>query len=827
MKLLMASVFILGAVGVTSCKKDPVNPEAPKIEFEYDGQKELKLLTLNVPAEGTTEPDGISIIVNANYEWKVKESDIPAGITIEPKTAKKGATTVKVKVDAFDDGREVPIKFNVVDRPADATLTIKQAKKGDPGTDDVLFIETLPLLVSGSTPLEDYTGWGKQSPAGLTQTQVTYETNANNAIRKTYPPSEGYGFSGGSLIFLNSVAQPAGPKNFTIKNINVTGNKQLIFKLGAGILTGENPNETVIKPTKTELKIYAGYNGTEWAELDYTSQATSNNGNYSDWYWVSSEFAVADGTTEIFVKIVSDDKQARFDDFQIISGGTGAVIQPEGEPSENVHKSIADMRTHYKGGATAPVNGWWLEGVVVSDKAGVNIQAYQIAIVDAATANSGVIVSYKKGETNPDFNLGDKVKVDLTNATYSSYYGLLQLNDIVAADVTLMNTGNAVTPVTITPAQLLTGNYESMLIAIDDVEIINKVADLKMDGNIPVKSGSTEFVMRTGSAATFKNELAPVGKGTLIGLGSIYTADGTTDYQVLPRTMADVEDMQDATVKLFGVNPNTAQSVGASAGTLNFNVLGNVAWTVTSTDNTNFGVAPASGDGAGEVTLTYTENTDTENTREATVTFTTTDTGIAEADRVITVTVTQAQASGGGGLPVGTVMYRETWGTFGGSSGTALGEYDKSGTTTYESGDKTSIVYKSVGNTYAKVYMGDSVVPSNGYEGASGDAQLLVPRSTREETVVVEGIKLYDVTSFVFSMGSRQAEDKITVKYTFNTGGTGTFVIDTSSPQYDSYWQKHTFQPVNVPTGATNVSIEFSAQMDSNIRVDDFEIKAN
>ena len=831
MKLLMLSVFVLGAVSVTSCKKDPVNPETPKITFDYGDQKGVTALTLDVTAEGTDDK-GIDILVSSNYEWKVKESDIAEGITINPKTAKKGETTVNIKVGAFDEGREVAIKFELVNELTSATLTVKQAKKGDPGTDKVLFIETLPVLVGQNTPIEDYTGWGKLSPAGLTQTQVTYETNGLNAIRKSSPPSEGYGFSGGSLIFLNAAANPSGPKNFTIKNINVTGHKQLIFKLGAGILTGEYPNQTTVNPTKTELKLYAGYNGTDWAELDYTTEATSSNGNYSDWSWVSSEFAVADGTTEIFVKFVSDDKEGRFDDFQIISGGTGAVIQPEGEPYEEVHKSIDEVRAHYKGGATAPVNGWWLEGVVVSDKAGANVQAYQIAIVDGTGINSGVMVNYKRNETNPAFNVGDKVKVILTNATYSPYFELLQLADVLAADVTLMNTGNEVTPITITPAQLETGNYESMLIAIDDVEIIDKTSGLKMDGNIPVKSGSTEFVMRTGSSATFKNEAAPVGKGKLIGLGSVYTADGNTDYQVLPRTMADVEDMQDATVKQFGVNPNTAQSVGAAAGTLTFNVTGNVAWTVTSTDNTNFGVAPANGDGAGEVTLTYTENTSTENTREATITFTTTDTGIAEGDRVIEVTVTQAKASGGGGIPAGTVLYKETWGSFGSHSGVTVADYDKSGTTTYQSGDASSINYGSSGAN-VKVYnhpdpgASGYVAPSNGYEGFSGNSMLLVPKSSRGEVVKVEGVKIYEATSLVFSMGSRQADDKITVKYTFNNGGTGTFVIDTSSQQYESYWQKHTFQPVNVPTGATSVTLEFSAQMDSNIRVDDFEIKAN
>lgn len=632
MKLLMASVFILGAVGVTSCKKDPVNPESPKIEFEYDGQKELKTLTLNVPAEGTEDP-GINIIVNANYEWKIKESDIAEGITISPKTAKKGETTVNVKVNAFDDGREVSIEFGLVDKVRTATLTIKQAKKGQPVEGEVLYFEdagTNPSAADGNPNVADFTNWSRKSPAGLDQSAVTYSGDAS--VRPTGPNSSVEGFSGQPNIFMNS--DNAVKREFVIGNINVGNNTKLIFK-AAGVVS---VYPDYVPKTPELIEFYAGYDGENWAQLEVVTDDVTG---YS---WVSSEFSVKSGTSKVFIKIVTKNHQIRWDDLTLATGGNGSLIEPEVEPYEEVHKSIAEVRAHYKGGATAPVNGWWIEGVVVSDKAGANVQAYQIAVVDGEAINSGVMVNYKRNETNPAFNVGDKVKVILTNATYNPYFELLQLADVLAADVTLMNAGTTVTPITITPAQLVTGNYESMLVAIDDVEIIDKTPGLKMDGNIPVKSGSTEFVMRTGSSATFKGEAAPVGKGTLIGLGSVYTADGNTDYQVLPRTMADVEDMQDATVKQFGVTPNTPQSVGASAGTLTFNVIGNVAWTVTSTDNTNFGVAPASGDGAGEVTLTYTENTDTENTREATITFTTTDTGIAEGDRVITVTVTQAKA---------------------------------------------------------------------------------------------------------------------------------------------------------------------------------------
>lgn len=85
----------------------------------------------------------------------------------------------------------------------------------------------------------------------------------------------------------------------------------------------------------------------------------------------------------------------------------------------------------------------------------------------------------------------------------------------------------------------------------------------------------------------------------------------------------------------------TEISVSATATTATIKVLGNVAWTATSTDAT---VDPASGEGAGEITVTFAANTDTENTKTYKVTVAT------EAEvttKSIEVTITQGMASSG------------------------------------------------------------------------------------------------------------------------------------------------------------------------------------
>lgn len=635
MFLLLALPML--ALGFNSCDNEG-SDETPKIEIQYgEGTFSDEVTVNNIVAEG----DVIKINVESNFEWAVK-TDYPGWVTsINPNTAGKGTKEVSITIgENTGDAREGAVKFYIKDYTAwEATLTLKQLGAGDPGQDDILYFEDLGKTPpAGNTFVDEYTGWSKESPAGLNQSGVSYESNGGS-IRSSSPPQSSE-FSGAPILFLNAETTL---RTFTINNINIGGETQLILKFGAGVQEAYVDGKPVIKrPDPEELKLYAGFNGESWAELTYTS--TIDNAN--DWYWVEAEFAVPSGTENIYVRLSNDVYQARFDDFQIIAGGNGDVIVPVENPSEEVLKTIAEIRTHQAGGATEPVDGWWIEGVVVSDRIGANLQPYQIAVVDGNGVNSGVMVNYKQGENNPSFNVGDKVRVELTNSRYNPYNGLLQIADVLESDVTLISSDNAVEPVGITVAQLKTGDYESMLVSINDVEIVEKTPGLQMGGNINVVSGTEEFIMRTvnGShSAAFANELAPMGVGTLIGIAGVFN----DDYQVMPRNMDDVADMQDENAKLFGVSPNTAQTVGAAAGTFTFNVSGNVAWTVISSDDVNFAVAPASGSNNGEVVMTYTENTSTENTRSAVITFQTDDTGIAEADRVIEVTVTQSRAIGG------------------------------------------------------------------------------------------------------------------------------------------------------------------------------------
>jgi peptide chain release factor 1 len=101
--------------------------------------------------------------------------------------------------------------------------------------------------------------------------------------------------------------------------------------------------------------------------------------------------------------------------------------------------------------------------------------------------------------------------------------------------------------VPITAAQLLTGNYESMYVAVSNVQVVNADLSKTVGGaahtSINMESNNGEsFVMFTASYAAFKTDNVPQGSGVLKGIASV----NNTVYQVMPRAASDYAGMTNA-----------------------------------------------------------------------------------------------------------------------------------------------------------------------------------------------------------------------------------------------------------------------------------------
>ncbi len=224
---------------------------------------------------------------------------------------------------------------------------------------------------------------------------------------------------------------------------------------------------------------------------------------------------------------------------------TITIMQNAGGSTE-VQTNVAEIRALLKamsttsGAVSDELQAMTLKGIVVSDATGQNMASgnsapYYIAVQDAnSVAGSGLTLNASAFKTlNP--TPGTVIEVALTNAQISYYNDVLQLKINDQQEITTSQT-EPLEPVTITVDKIL--DYESMLVKIENCQPNVDVVGTTWNGNkdfeiLPDKK--TTFVVRTGSAATFKDETIPEKSGSIIGIASQYNGEG----QIMPRTSSD------------------------------------------------------------------------------------------------------------------------------------------------------------------------------------------------------------------------------------------------------------------------------------------------
>ena len=651
MKLLLVAVFAITAAGVTSCKKEPVNPENPTVDFKTD-EGTTKALTLVVPTDGNGA-EGDNITVSATYEWKIIETDLPSGITIDPKTAKKGETTVNVKVDAFEEGREVAVVFVLSDYASSkATLTIKQQSASVAST---IYYEDAGTNVqsdpeSGWPFVDQYEGWRPISRIeGMSQDQVTYSgSGASVRQRSSYPSLPD--FSAGPHVFMNSTGGTT--REFVIGNINITGYDKFIFSTYAISYDG-----TVnVEKTTDIIKMYGSFDGEGWAPLTVTI------GEGTDWTLVKSEFAVPTGTNTLYIKIETQtDYQNRFDDFTLVAGGNGSVITPPTKPTAE-EKTLTQVREM---GAGSITGNYYFKASIISDASADGGNSTSLRNIVVSDGQAGIMIRLAANPT-ATYNVGDEVQVDLYNQQLSEYEGLLQVLDIPESKITKTGQTKNITHKEITATELLTDNYQSMLVAVKDVQFKIMYAGKAInDASVvdPV-SGHAEAIMEDEDGTEIMMFVSkyskffttpitlPANSGVIKGIAGI----NGEEIQVQPQTAADFSGLDQPRFgeddKYFGVTANDNLNVSATVTSVRFTVSANVNWSVQPTaysDLEGFTIHPATGDGDASVTVSFGENTSTENTRYFTIKFSTTDEGVPADDRSYEFTINQDKVSSGGG----------------------------------------------------------------------------------------------------------------------------------------------------------------------------------
>lgn len=189
--------------------------------------------------------------------------------------------------------------------------------------------------------------------------------------------------------------------------------------------------------------------------------------------------------------------------------------------------------------------GTYVEGIVVGDGDGGNLNK-ALAVADAAgEANSGMYIYDKDGAFVNDFNIGDKVRIRLAGAKLDIYNELREIVwDSYSDDIELISSGNSFTIPQITAAQFNSGDYQAMRVEVINLQSKNGPGAVWNDGssnnvNTYFEDISTkeEIIVRTYKGVSWaKSVIGHLNIAAISGVASCY---GTTQ-QLFPVVESDI-----------------------------------------------------------------------------------------------------------------------------------------------------------------------------------------------------------------------------------------------------------------------------------------------
>lgn len=245
------------------------------------------------------------------------------------------------------------------------------------------------------------------------------------------------------------------------------------------------------------------------------------------------------------VEVFYDDIQmyaATYDDIKAFSVPAGDEPENPDEPS-TATVSVSDVvafildGTVSNGDAFSTV-GAYMEGIVAADNEGGNYyQKY--AVVDGTGEQASGIVLYRP---NVDLNVGDKIRVNLSNATYSPFGGLREIAFSGNAEIEVLESGVNFTVPELTVPELLSGEWQGMYVTVKDVRSASEAPCTWVEGgsntNRPFTDGTAQFDVRNTSYAEWADEIISIDvTSDFSGAVEVYNGN----VQVYPITYSDIE----------------------------------------------------------------------------------------------------------------------------------------------------------------------------------------------------------------------------------------------------------------------------------------------
>ncbi|HXK76297.1 MAG TPA: DUF5689 domain-containing protein [Bacteroidaceae bacterium] len=218
--------------------------------------------------------------------------------------------------------------------------------------------------------------------------------------------------------------------------------------------------------------------------------------------------------------------------------GTIALTQKDADGRlYDYGNGIQSLKSLYTGSDITITDDVYVTGTIINDFDGGNNSSLKNVYISDEEAGVMLRLAY-----NPEFKKGDKIRVHAKGFTLTSYRGMLQLGEVTSDAIEVI--ANQEMPATeITSEQLLTGDYQSMYVAVSGVQATDlSKGTVYSDGtnsyniNMETPEGD-KFIARFNKYTTFgQGETFPEGSGVIKGIAGAYD----TDIQLFPQQAGDL-----------------------------------------------------------------------------------------------------------------------------------------------------------------------------------------------------------------------------------------------------------------------------------------------
>lgn len=263
-----------------------------------------------------------------------------------------------------------------------------------------------------------------------------------------------------------------------------------------------------------------------YSTRDWTAQLDSA---AREWLTVSpEEGAPSKDSVSVIISALPNAKEDRHATISFDGGAVNATVYvfQTGEIQKE-YTPIADVRALYTGEqeTVTVTEAWTVCGTVISNVDLNNATSMKNVVIQDESA--GIMIRLTKDYA--EFKRGDVVEVNVQNMSLEQFNGLLQLNNVPLENVTEIRQNAMPEAKVISAAQLLTGDYESQYVAVENVQVVESdlgktwmMNDQNTSINFEAETGE-RFEVRTSFHADALGKIeVPGGSGTLKGIAQCY-----------------------------------------------------------------------------------------------------------------------------------------------------------------------------------------------------------------------------------------------------------------------------------------------------------------